>query len=273
MTNQSVASSKASISTLGLVLRKPWYWFWRTLENVGYRGKSYTISVPFGQRIYTPWFADEGESEFQNIIRKVHQSGPTAVSLDRCFLLYQLARAATFYDGPMAECGVYTGGSAQLLAEVIARRNRQNAIRLHLFDSFAGMPESSTPDRDYHSPGDFSDTSLAGVQERLKEHTDGVTFHPGFMPDTFSEVQDVSGYSFVHVDVDIYPSVKVCCEWFWPRLCRGGVMVFDDYGFYPYRHAARAAVDEFFANHSEKPITLPTGQAFVTKLLIPNDEP
>jgi hypothetical protein len=50
-------------------------------------------------------------------------------------------------------------------------------------------------------------------------------------------------------------------------------MVFDDYGFYPYRHAARAAVDEFFANHSEKPITLPTGQAFVTKLLTQNDEP
>ena len=43
-------------------------------------------------------------------------------------------------------------------------------------------------------------------------------------------------------------------------------MLFDDYGFRPYRHAERAAVDEFFANVPEQPIVLPTGQALVLKL-------
>ena len=33
-----------------------------------------------------------------------------------------------------------------------------------------------------------------------------------------------------YVDVDIYASVLSCCEFFFPRLNPGGVMVFDDYG-------------------------------------------
>ena len=120
-------------------------------------------------------------------------------------------------------------------------------------------------DRDYHSPGEFSDTSLGLVQRRL-ENFPFVVVHAGTLPGTFDEVGDVCTYSFVHVDVDIFPSVLACCEWFWPRLCRGGVIIFNDYGIYPYRYAARAAVDEFFAGVVEGSlIILPTGQALAIK--------
>jgi O-methyltransferase len=86
------------------------------------------------------------------------------------------------------------------------------------------------------------------------------------MPGTFAEVAGVDRYSFVHVDTDIYQSVLDCCTWFYPRLATGGALVFDDYGFLPYRLAARKAVDEFFAELPERPIVLPTGQAVVLKL-------
>jgi hypothetical protein len=126
------------------------------------------------------------------------------------------------------------------------------------------MPDTSVPERDYHSSGDFSDTSLNRVQRRLQGFP-FLAFHPGLMPQTFDEVAAVPTYSFVHVDVDIYPSVLECCKWFWPRLCPGGMIVFDDYGFYPYRYAARVAVDEFFASSVESLIVLPTGQAVAIK--------
>ena len=45
----------------------------------------------------------------------------------------------------------------------------------------------------------------------------------------------------------------------------GGVILFDDYGFWSYRRAIRAAVDEFFATTEDKPIVLPTAQAVVIK--------
>ena len=43
-------------------------------------------------------------------------------------------------------------------------------------------------------------------------------------------------------------------------------MVFDDYGFMPFRLAEKQAVDEFFADKPENPITLRTGQCIVIKL-------
>ena len=73
-----------------------------------------------------------------------------------------------------------------------------------------------------------------------------------------------SRVAFAHVDVDVYQSVWDCCEFIYPRLTTGGVMVFDDYGF-PTCPGARKAVDEFFANKPETPIILQTGQAIAIR--------
>ncbi|MCI0645018.1 MAG: TylF/MycF family methyltransferase [Chloroflexi bacterium] len=260
----------AALSPLGKLLRRPWYWFWHFLAKFFFQGRSYTIHVPFGDRVFTPWFDLDSSSNFAQIIRIVQANGPLVVSPDRCYLLYQLACQAAHLPGDMAECGVFTGGTAQILAEVLTRHH--SSARLHLFDTFSGMPDTALPERDYHSPGDFSGTSLEFVRNRLRAYASSCEFHPGFMPDTFSEVVNVPQYSFVHIDVDIYLSVLACCEWFWPRLVPGGVMVFDDYGFYSYRHAAKAGVDEFFADKIEQSLVLPTGQALVIKSFSDNSE-
>lgn len=102
------------------------------------------------------------------------------------------------------------------------------------------------------------------VQDRLRSY-EFVCFHVGFVPETFGELAPESRFSFVHADLDIYPSTLAACEWFWPRIVPGGVMVFDDYGFFPLRHAAKAAVDEYFAAQRETAIVLPTGQAVLLK--------
>jgi hypothetical protein len=49
---------------------------------------------------------------------------------------------------------------------------------------------------------------------------------------------------------------------FYPRMNRGGLMLFDDYGFATCP-GARRAIDEFFTDKPEPIIDLPTGQAFV----------
>ena len=87
-------------------------------------------------------------------------------------------------------------------------------------------------------------------------------FHVGFMPDTFDGLNEK--ISFVHIDVDIYQSVLDCCEYIWPFLSVGGVMLFDDYGF-SMTIGARQAVDEFFSDKLAFPICLNTVQAFVIK--------
>jgi len=254
----------AAIGWIGRTLRKPWYLLWNFIEKRWYEGHEYTLQVPFGHRVFTPWFATKSEFDFAKMLELVRSAGPLVVSPDRCYMLYQFCRRSLSLDGAAAECGVYTGSTAHLLSLVMSSHSL-NGRELHLFDTFSGMPDLSIPERDYHSPGDFSDTSLDYVRRRLQPFP-FVKFHPGKMPDTFNQVAAVPAFSFVHVDVDIYPSVFECCKWFWPRLCPGGVIVFDDYGFYPYRYAARAAVDDFFSSLGERPIiVLPTGQAVAIK--------
>lgn len=245
--------------------KRSWYTLWRWIEILLYREREYTVAVPSGHLQYTPWYGRQ-DSEFEQVIRLVRESGPVTVSLDRCYMLYQFCRYALSIPGAVAECGTYTGGTAHFLAMTIKRHtaNDRVPVGLHLFDTFTGMPEAADLKRDHFSPGDFSGTSLAYVQDRLGDF-DFVRFHPGLIPGTFSEVAAVSPFSFVHVDVVIYPAVLECCRWFWPRLSPGGVIVFDDYGFRAYRHATRVAVDDYFSDRRYKPIVLPTGQAVAVK--------
>lgn len=86
----------------------------------------------------------------------------------------------------------------------------------------------------------------------------------GFIPETFNGLEQ-QRIAFTHVNVDIYRSVVDCCGFIYLRLVAGSFMVFDDYGFNSYP-GARAAVDGFFADKSECPLVLPTGQAVVIKL-------
>ena len=85
----------------------------------------------------------------------------------------------------------------------------------------------------------------------------------GKFPET-SNIIENKEFSFVHVDVDVYRSVMDCCLLFYPRLKRGGILLFDDYGDYSCP-GAKIAVDQYFIDKPEFPIYLPTGQCLVVK--------
>ncbi len=59
-------------------------------------------------------------------------------------------------------------------------------------------------------------------------------------------------------------SVLDCCTFIYPRLTKGGFLIFDDYGF-PTCTGARQAVDTYFADKQAVPLILSTGQAIVFK--------
>lgn len=206
------------------------------------------------QPLFSPWLSSEGE--FAALLAEL--TPYTVVSPDRVWMLYTLARQARHLPGDFWECGVYKGGTAKMLSRLIVASPDK---RLCLFDTFEGMPETD-PERDYHRKGDFADTSLEAVRDRVGDTN--VAYYQGFIPETFQGLEQ-ERIAFAHVDVDIYRSVLDCCEFIYPRLVGGAFMVFDDYGF-PSCPGARAAVDGFFADKSECPLALPTGQAVVTKL-------
>jgi predicted O-methyltransferase YrrM len=179
---------------------------------------------------------------------------------EKLYYLAALSRHAAALGGAFAECGVFRGGTALLMARV----TEAVGTELYLLDSFDGLPEPET-DRDvFYRRGDFRFTDAETVVGMLAEAGPRVHLRAGWIPDTLADLPE-RAWSLVHVDVDLYRPTMSICEYFYDRLVPGGVMVFDEYGF-PTCRGERDAVDAFFADRVESPVVLPTGQAFVIKL-------
>lgn len=236
----------------------------RILTRSGYfrlrtRFAAHGLPVPDVQ-LYRPLFSPwEGEPGFEVIFQKVKEH--TLCSRDRCYILWTTLRQALVSEGDVVECGVFRGGTALLEAMTMQTSSHNQRRILHLFDSFEGMPET-IQGVDRLKCGDLSDTSSSGV-ERLLNPFPFAEVHPGFMPATFVGLE-LAKVCWAHIDVDIYQSVRDCITFIYPRLCPGGFMIVDDYGF-PSCPGARKAVDESFANLPEVPICLPTGQCLIVK--------
>jgi O-methyltransferase len=220
----------------------------------------YTFTFPQAFRIYSPWYE---EKFLQETFAPV--SGHTLLTEDRCYILERFVRQCALLEGDMAECGVYKGGGALLMARALQAARSADGRRpeLFLFDTFEGMPDTAGADAQVHNAGDFGDTSLKAVT-RLMSPFPFATLRPGFIPATLEGLEDRK-FSFVHIDVDLYKSTLDCLDFFYPRLVPGGIILFDDYGMRIYERAQKQAVDEFFASRAEKPISLTNGQTFLIK--------
>jgi len=161
---------------------------------------------------------------------------------------YQVVKRTISISGDAAEVGVYRGSSAKILAELL----KGTAKKIHLFDTFEGMPETNA-EIDVHQKGVFHDTSLESVQEIIG-YNNSVTYHKGYFPHTLTAEHDKK-YSFVHVDCDIYQSTMDACEFFYPLMTIGGIILFHDYRT-PDCPGVKKAVNEFFNDKIEKPIVL-----------------
>lgn len=237
---------------------------WRLLGRMGYRiyrigqGHQYILNPPYDFATYSPWF----ESWFQEIYAKFRTR--TLMKEDSAYVVRQLCLHCRHLPGDFAECGVYRGGSAFLIASTLAEGSVAGERRLHLFDTYHGMPSTANADPSGIKEGRFGDTSLPAVQDYLKEFP-FVRFHPGYIPTTLEPVRD-NRFAFVHIDVDLYQTTRDCLDFFYQRMVSGGVMVFDDYGWAIFRDSEKRAVDEFFRNKREVVMSLRTGQCVVIKL-------
>lgn len=185
----------------------------------------------------------------------------------RHYTLVQLLKNAPINEGDVCELGCWRGLSAYQLAHHLQSTGFQETF--HIFDSFQGLskyddidiPEGNVQDLEKKQT-QFA-CSLEIVQSNLKDFN-FIEYHQGWIPDRFNDVLDKK-FSFVHIDVDLYQPIHDSIQYFYPKLVKGGVMVFDDYGYVQFP-GAKKAVDQCLSDF-QNPffVALPSGQAFLVK--------
>jgi len=182
-------------------------------------------------------------------------------------LNHLLCSALARIEGDVCEVGCWRGLSTYQLAQRVQEAGKR--VALHVFDSFEGLSEYRVEDVPQGEKLDIEQVRamvacpLPVVQENLSEF-DFIKFYPGWVPERFHEVAALT-FAFVHVDLDLYQPIRDSFDFFYPLLAKGGIMIFDDYGF-PTYPGARKAVDEVLAK-LDNPlfVPLPSGQAFLVK--------
>lgn len=135
---------------------------------------------------------------------------------------------ASSAPGSIVECGCFTGGSTSVLSVAAKRSGR----KLHVFDSFSGLPEPDEADAAHHVLSDSSvhryakgafNASLASVQQNVAKFgaIDACSFWPGYFEDTLPKFSE--RVAAVFCDVDLVSSIKTCLLYLWPLLSDGGI--------------------------------------------------
>jgi O-methyltransferase len=130
-------------------------------------------------------------------------------------------------EGSLVECGSYKGASTAALSLAASITGR----KLHVFDSFAGLPEPSSSDREHqvvhwgelhtYEAGTWKGT-LQEVRGNIAKYgsLESCEFHVGFFDATLPSFDEPT--VFVFADVDLRDSLEVCVENLWGNLADGG---------------------------------------------------
>lgn len=159
-------------------------------------------------------------------------------------------------EGDYVETGVWQGASASVVATQLVCSKHTPQMKAWLYDAWQGMPETRPEDgtRAAQTVGWGKDGNLPLVLENLKKTginiEEGVVIRKGWFNETFA-LEKPEKVAFLHVDSDWYSSVMDTLIAFYDRVPMGGVVVFDDFGFW---EGCRRAFYDFFEARHERPL-------------------
>ncbi|PIT86859.1 MAG: hypothetical protein COU33_00835 [Candidatus Magasanikbacteria bacterium CG10_big_fil_rev_8_21_14_0_10_43_6] len=146
----------------------------------------------------------------------------------------------------IAEVGAFNCGNALLISQYLTQHR---SVPFYIFDSFEGFPELTKYDPQNRGAGDYN------IESTYEYIIDNFSFFSkakiikGFVPETFSEIDQGEMFSVVFYDCDLYKPALDTFAFFWDRIVPGGYLVIHDYivedgGF----TGVEKATSEFFSD-------------------------
>ena len=165
------------------------------------------------------------------------------ITVDRLANILYFLKKTNELPGDIAEFGVFNGGSLSFIA-----KNTPKHKQIYGIDSFEGLPKPRKG-YDLHREGEFK-ADYKSVLNRFSEFPN-VRLIKGFFPNPEAEkILKDTMFSFVHIDVDLYESDLNACRFFFPKMVKNGVMIFDDYRWVT-TPGCKKAIDEYSSENKE----------------------
>lgn len=164
-------------------------------------------------------------------------------------VLSECVRALEAAEGDVVELGCYVGTTSLFLARLICELTPKR--QLHVYDSFAGLPEKTdqdlSPAGEQFKAGELLAQKSVFTRNFKQAGLSLPVIHKGWFSG-LTEADMPAQICFAFLDGDYYSSVKDSLQLVWPKLSRGAVVVVDDYANEALP-GARRAVDEWLEQH------------------------
>ena len=194
------------------------------------------------------------EEPFSSMLQDPDRNDIEKSTIWRLYILLYFAKWSLSLDGDFMECGTCKGTTAMdVLEECDLKKYGKKYWLYDLFEWNDGDEHTHLEEHD--NPQMYED-----VVTRFSDYKN-VQIIKGPVPDSFSEGFPKS-IAFCHIDMNHPVPESGALEAVLPNLVKGGVVVFDDYGWWGYS-AQKIALDRIALSFGQKILELPTGQALL----------
>jgi len=183
----------------------------------------------------------------------------------RAYIACWAGSYASKLDGDFVECGVNRGGLARAVIDYTGFEHLDK--RFYLIDTFRGLVPAwlsrEEMKKDILQAYSYYNDNSAEIVEKTFAPFQNVKIVQGIVPDVLSSLP-ISRVAFLSLDMNCTMPEIGAAEYFWQRMCSGGVMILDDYGHILHCEQQKA-FDHFARDRGVRVLALPTGQGLIFK--------
>ena len=166
--------------------------------------------------------------------------------------------------GDFIEAGANRGGTALTIINYLG----SNAFvdrKYYLLDTFNGLDPSQLTQNEAYKMKRFGQPYVECYEDVKQTFRDYnfVNLVRGPIPGTLPEVES-KRIIYLHIDLNSAKPEVATLRYFWDKIVVGGVVLFDDYGWYESKDQ-RQALDALATEYHTKILALPTGQGLLIK--------
>ncbi len=203
--------------------------------------------------------------------------GPDIERLRKMFTRYELFRRTISLPGDIVEAGVFKGTGLLFWLKLLHIHCPGSLKRVVGFDLFGGFEQSASDHEKSSVRALIDECNFAGTTpqaicsmvERTGIDPSRCDLVAGDIASTAPRYLEKSpGFriSLLNLDLDLGRPTRAALEAFWPRMVRGGIVVFDEYAVPKW--TASQGIDDWLETNQLTLQTLPWGRsptAFVVK--------